>query len=101
MDKAQPCPRQKKYSTKEFMKDLLLNDIDDLNLEHMCDVGFQNLFRVNNSGFENILNMIALIIIKQDTKFRPAIPVNRNSAFFGNLRFLRIIESPLKICQRK
>jgi len=67
---------RKKYSTQEFMKDLLLNDIDDLNLEHMCDVGFQNLFRVNNSGFENILSMIALIIIKQDTKFRPAIPVS-------------------------
>ena len=58
------------------MKDLLLNDIDDLNLEHRCDVGFQNVFRVNNSGFENILSMITLIIIKQDTKFRPAIPVS-------------------------
>ena len=64
---------RKKYSTQE---DLLLNDIDDLNLEHRCDVGFQNLFRVNNSGFENILSMIALIITKQGTKFRPAIPVS-------------------------
>ena len=43
---------------------LMLNDIDNLNFEHICDVGFQNLFRVNNSGFENILSMIALIIIK-------------------------------------
>jgi hypothetical protein len=58
------------------MKDLLLNDVDDLNLEHRCDVGFQNLIRMNNSSFENILSMIALIIIKQDTKFRPATPVS-------------------------
>ena len=58
------------------MKDLLLNDVDDLNLEYRCDVGFQNVFRMNNSDFENILSMIAPIIIKQDTKFRPAIPVS-------------------------
>ena len=58
-----------KYSSQEFMKDFLLNDIDDLNLEHRCDVGFQNLLRVNNYGFEIILSMIALIIIKEDTKF--------------------------------
>ena len=76
LDKAQPCPRQKKYSTQEFMKDLLLNDIDDLNLEHRCDIGFQNIFRLINSGFQNILSIIALLIIKQDTKFKPAIPVS-------------------------
>ena len=68
------------------MEYLLLNDIDDLNLEHRCDIGFENLFRTNNSGFENILIMIALIINKQDTKFRPAIPVSQRLAV--TLRFL-------------
>ena len=48
---------RKKYSrpTEEFMKDLLLIDVDDLNLEYRCDVGFQNFFRMNNSDLENIL----------------------------------------------
>ena len=41
---------RKKYSTQDYMEYLLLNDIDDLNLEHRCDVGFRNLFRVNNSS---------------------------------------------------
>ena len=58
------------------MKDLLLNVVNDLNLEYRCDVGFQTFFRMNNSDFENILSMIAPIIIKQDTKFGPAIPVS-------------------------
>ena len=35
---------RKKYSTQEFMKDLLLNDVDDLKLEYRYDVGFQNCF---------------------------------------------------------
>ena len=42
---------RKKYSTEEFMNDLLLNDVDDLNLEYRCDVDFQNFFRMNNSDF--------------------------------------------------
>ena len=33
---------RKKYSIEEFMKDLLLNYVDDLNLEYRCDLGFQN-----------------------------------------------------------
>lgn len=77
---------RKKYSTEEFMKDLLLNDADDLNLEYRCDVGFQNFFRMNNSDFENILSKIAPVIIKQDTKFRPAISVSQRLAV--TLRFL-------------
>ncbi|XP_074030781.1 uncharacterized protein [Leptinotarsa decemlineata] len=77
---------RKKYSTEEFMKDLLLNDVDDLNLEYRCDVGFRNFFRMSNSDFENILRKIAPVIIKQDTKFRPAISVSDRLTI--TLRFL-------------
>ena len=33
---------RKKFSTEDFMKNLLLNDVNDLNWEYRCDVGFQN-----------------------------------------------------------
>ena len=52
------------------LKNLLLNDIDDLNLEYRYDVGFQNFFTMNKSNFKNILSMIAPIIIKQKERVR-------------------------------
>ena len=67
------APGRKKDSREEFIGDLLLNDVDDLNTEYRCDVGFQNFFRMMNSDFENLISMIAPTIIKQDTSFRKAI----------------------------
>ncbi|KAG5874694.1 hypothetical protein JTB14_024084 [Gonioctena quinquepunctata] len=63
-----------KYNTTEFMKDLLLDEVDDLKLEYRCDAGFRNFFRMKSSEFENILRMIAPIISKRDTTYRKAIP---------------------------
>lgn len=51
---------KKKYCATEFMKDLLLDEADDLNLEYRCDVGFRNFFRMKNSEFENILRIFYL-----------------------------------------
>ena len=33
---------RKKSNTEEFIGDLLLNGVYDLNMEYRCDVGFQN-----------------------------------------------------------
>ena len=71
---------RKKYSAEEFISDLLLNDVDDLNTEYRCDVGFQNVFRMMNSDFENLISMIAPTIIKQDTSFKKAISVSQRLA---------------------
>ena len=38
------------------MKDILLNDFDDLNLKGRYDIGFLNVFRMNNSDFENTVS---------------------------------------------
>ncbi|KAG5875721.1 hypothetical protein JTB14_007656 [Gonioctena quinquepunctata] len=40
-----------KYNTTEFMKDLLLDEVDDLKLEYRCDAGFRNFFRMKSSEF--------------------------------------------------
>lgn len=77
---------RKKYSTEEFMEDLLLDEVDELNLEYRCDAGFKNFFRMKSSDFENLLKMIAPNVIKKDTPFRKAIPVNHRLAV--TLRFL-------------
>lgn len=44
---------RKKYNMKDFMKNLLLDEVDELNLENRCDMGSNNFFRMNNSDFEN------------------------------------------------
>ncbi|KAK9884603.1 hypothetical protein WA026_007443 [Henosepilachna vigintioctopunctata] len=40
---------RKRYSTEEFMRDLLLDEVDELNLEYRCDAGFKNFFRMKFS----------------------------------------------------
>ena len=67
------------------MKDLELDDVDELNLEYRCDIGFRKIFRMKNSDFEIRLTMIAPKIIKKDTSFRQAIPVSQRLAV--TLRF--------------
>lgn len=68
------------------MKDLLLDDVDELNLEYRSDLGFKNFFRMKNSDFEHLLSIIAPKIIKKDTSFRQAIPASQRLAV--TLRFL-------------
>ena len=63
----------------------MLDDVDELNLEYRCDIGFRNFFRMKNSDFEILLTMIAPKIIKKDTSFRQAIPVSQRLAV--TLRF--------------
>lgn len=46
---------RKKYSTDEFMKDLLLDEVNELNLEYRSDLGFRNFFWMNNFDFEHLL----------------------------------------------
>lgn len=77
---------RKKYSTTEFMKDLLLDDVDELNLEYRCNAGFRNFFRMGSCEFEQLSRMIAPIIFKRDTRFRQAVPVRER--FAVALRFL-------------
>jgi hypothetical protein len=68
------------------MKDLLLDEVDEPNLEYRSDLGFRNFFRMNNSNFEYLLSMIAPKIIKKDTSFIQAIPASQRLAV--TLRFL-------------
>uniref|UniRef100_A0A8D8TZ39 Uncharacterized protein n=1 Tax=Cacopsylla melanoneura TaxID=428564 RepID=A0A8D8TZ39_9HEMI len=68
------------------MKDLLLDEVDQMHLEYRCDAGFRNFFRMRNSEFENILTMIAPQISKKNTTFREAIPAAER--FGVTLRFL-------------
>ena len=52
----------------EFLKDLVLDDVDELNLEYRCDIGFRNFFKMKNSDFEILLTMISPKIIKKKTR---------------------------------
>lgn len=79
-----------KYSTSEFMNDLILDDVDELNLEYRCS-GFKNFFRMRSCDFEELLNSISPMISKKDTKFREAIPPSARLAV--TLRFLGTGES--------
>ncbi|XP_046684492.1 uncharacterized protein LOC124370247 [Homalodisca vitripennis] len=77
---------RRKYGTSELMKDLVLDDEDELNLEYRYGCGFKNFFRMKSSDFEDLLNKIARIIQKRDTSFRSAIPPHERLAV--TLRFL-------------
>ncbi len=71
---------RRKYSTTDFMRDLVLDDTDLLSLEYRSGAGFKNFFRMSTTEFENILQMIAPKISRMDTKFRKAIPVHERLA---------------------
>jgi hypothetical protein len=40
------------YGVNDFMKDLILDDADELNLEYRCEGGFRNFFQMSSSDFE-------------------------------------------------
>ena len=61
-----------RYGVSKLMKDLILDDVDELNLEYRCRGGFQNFFRMTSSDFEILLNLTGPIISKVDTRFRKA-----------------------------
>lgn len=77
---------RRKYRASDFMKDLLLDEADELNLEYRNDVGFTNFFRMKRSDFELLLKLVQPKISKTNTKFREAIPASERLAV--TLRFL-------------
>lgn len=62
-----------RYSTAHFIKDLILDDVNELNLKYRSYFGFRNFFRMKSSIFENILNMTPKKCIKPGTELRKAI----------------------------
>ena len=60
--------KKKKYSATDFMKDLILDDVDLLCLEYRSGAGFRNFFRMSTTEFENILALIAPRISRVDTR---------------------------------
>ncbi len=77
---------RERYSTTDFMKDLILDDADLLSLEYRSGAGFKNFFRMSSSTFEQLLNMTASKITKMDTNMREAIPAHER--FGVTSRFL-------------
>ncbi|XP_044766239.1 protein ANTAGONIST OF LIKE HETEROCHROMATIN PROTEIN 1-like [Coccinella septempunctata] len=77
---------RQRYGASEFMKDLLLDVVDELNLEYRNDVGFIKFFRMKSTDFYILLRMIGPKIAKQNTSFREAIPASERLAV--TLRFL-------------
>lgn len=61
------------------------DDINYFNFE-IRGVSFHNFLRFTSIDFENILGMIASSIVKQNTKFRDALPVQERLAV--TLRYL-------------
>jgi len=59
-----------------LIKDLILYDVDELNLECRCDLGLEHFFRMTNTGFKTLLVLIAPTISKKDTSIGPAIPAS-------------------------
>ena len=70
-----------------FIRDLIFDDIDELNLEYRSGFGFRNFFRMKSSTFETLLNMTAKKFTKADTKMRAAIPAAHERLAI-TLRFL-------------
>jgi len=77
---------RERYGTNDLMKDLILDDWDELNLEYRSGCGFQNFFRMKSSDFNILLDLIAPKIKKEDTPFRKAISAKERLAV--TLRFL-------------
>ncbi|KAJ8880763.1 hypothetical protein PR048_017233 [Dryococelus australis] len=71
---------------EDLMKDSILDDVDEFNLEYKCGGGFRNCFRMTSSDFGFLLTLTAPRISKDDTSFRRAIPVCEHLAV--TLRFL-------------
>ena len=46
-----------RYGVSELMKELILDNVDELNLEYRCGGGFRNFFRMTSSDFEILLNL--------------------------------------------
>lgn len=70
------CPTllaRRKYITKDFVVDLILNDEDALSLEYRSGAGFRSL---SSSTWARILKMISLKIARQNTPFWKAIPAH-------------------------
>ena len=74
-----------RYGTRDLMKDLLLDDVDELNLEYR-GCGFKNFFRMRSNDYEVLLNLVAPIILKKETPFRQSISIHERLAV--TLRFL-------------
>ncbi|XKL61522.1 hypothetical protein PGB90_008579 [Kerria lacca] len=74
-------PARRRFSTIDFIKDLILDDEDALNLEYRSGAGFKNFFRVSTSTFTKIFNMIGPRISRRDTQFQKAIPAHERLAF--------------------
>lgn len=86
LDASKYCASKEKIDATEFMRDLILGDVDDLNLEYSSGFGFKNFFRMSFCTFENILNMTESKIRKFNTWFRKAITAHERFAF--TLQFL-------------
>lgn len=67
--------RRNSYSGSDLIKDLTLDDVNNLSLECRCSGGFRNFFRTTTIDFETLLHIIGSKISEKDTTFRPAIPV--------------------------
>ncbi len=61
---------KKKYSITDLMKDLVLDDVDLLNLEHGSGAGFKTFLYITTTSFEPLLNIIGPKISKCDTRMR-------------------------------
>ncbi|KAJ8881926.1 hypothetical protein PR048_018412 [Dryococelus australis] len=56
-----------RYGRSDLMKDLILDNVDELNLEYRCGGGFRNCFRMTSSDFEFLLTLTAPRISRDDT----------------------------------
>lgn len=62
------------------MKELILDDMDELNLEYRSGCNLKNIFRMKSNDFEFPLNLTAPKIKKEDTPFRKAISAEERLA---------------------
>ncbi|KAJ4440376.1 hypothetical protein ANN_08517 [Periplaneta americana] len=71
---------RKVYRGSVLMKDLMLEDVDQLNLEYRCGGGFIIFFQMSSPDFETLLTMIGPKISTCDTSYRTVIPANERLA---------------------
>jgi hypothetical protein len=50
-----------RYGVNDLMKDLILDDADELNVEYRCGGGFRNFFRMSSSDFEAPLHLVRVL----------------------------------------